>query len=135
VLLGADAVGTLEGGAEGKRTSVAHLAGDGTDGRSRFSQQIGGQGKPTFADAAAEIGKASGRDVEYVAVTPEEYAAGAAEQGIPADLVGALTDLFHEVLDGRNAYLTDGVERALGRPPRDFADYARAAARTGVWAQ
>jgi hypothetical protein len=34
------------------------------------------------------------------------------------------------VLDGRNAYLTNGMERALGRPPRDFA---REAAATGVW--
>jgi hypothetical protein len=38
-----------------------------------------------------------------------------------------------EALDGRNAYLADGVQRALGRPPRDFADYARATAATGVW--
>jgi hypothetical protein len=37
------------------------------------------------------------------------------------------------VLDGRNASPTDGVMRALGRPPRDFADYARATAATGVW--
>jgi uncharacterized protein YbjT (DUF2867 family) len=89
----------------------------------------------SFADAAAEIGKASGRPVHYVPVTPDEYAAGAAEAGVPPDLVGALTDLFHEVLDGRNAYVTDGVQRALGRPARDFADYATTAARTGVWAQ
>jgi uncharacterized protein YbjT (DUF2867 family) len=108
-----------------------------TDRRRHAGQlyEVTGPRLLTFADAAAEISKASGGDVQYVAVTPEEYAAGAAEQGIPADLVGALTDLFHEVLDGRNAYLTDGVERALGRPPRDFADYAQAAARTGVWAQ
>jgi hypothetical protein len=44
-----------------------------------------------------------------------------------------LTDVFTEVLDGRNAYLSDGVQRALGRPPRDFADFARATAATGVW--
>jgi len=37
------------------------------------------------------------------------------------------------VLDGRNAHLTDGVQRALGRQPRDFGDSARAAAATGVW--
>jgi hypothetical protein len=37
------------------------------------------------------------------------------------------------VLDGRNASVTDGVQRALGRPPKDFAAYARAAAVTGVW--
>ena len=44
-----------------------------------------------------------------------------------------LTDVFTEVLDGRNAYLSDGVQRALSRPPRDFTDYARAAAATGIW--
>jgi hypothetical protein len=44
-----------------------------------------------------------------------------------------LAFLFHEVLDGRNASLTDGVERALGRPPRDFAAFARDAAAGGAW--
>ena len=44
-----------------------------------------------------------------------------------------LTDVFTEVLDGHNAYLADGVQRALGRKPRDFADYARDAAASGVW--
>lgn len=28
---------------------------------------------------------------------------------------------------------TDGVRKALGREPRDFREYARAAAATGVW--
>jgi hypothetical protein len=41
--------------------------------------------------------------------------------------------IFGEVLDGRNARLTDGVQRALGREPRDFSDYARDAATTGIW--
>ncbi len=44
-----------------------------------------------------------------------------------------LTDLFTEVLDGRNARPTDGVRRALGREPRDFTRYARATAASGVW--
>jgi hypothetical protein len=47
--------------------------------------------------------------------------------------VDLLTYLFSEVLDGRNARLADGVQRALGREPRDFADYARDAAARGVW--
>ena len=41
--------------------------------------------------------------------------------------------LFGTVLDGRNARLTPGVEQALGRPPRDFAAYARQAAAAGAW--
>ena len=35
--------------------------------------------------------------------------------------------------DGRNAHLGDGVRRAPGRERRDFTDYARAAAATGIW--
>ncbi len=41
--------------------------------------------------------------------------------------------LFTTVLDGRNTPLADGVQRALGRPPRDFSDYVRRTAATGVW--
>ena len=88
----------------------------------------------SFADAAHEISRACRRPVDYIAVTVEEYAAGAEEHGVPGELVGALTNLFTQVLDGRNAYVTDGVEQALGRRPRDFTDYARAAAASGVWA-
>ena len=66
-------------------------------------------------------------------VSIEENEAALAEQGVPADVVWLLSYLFAEVLDGRNAHVTDGVQQALGRPPRDFADYARDAAATGVW--
>jgi uncharacterized protein YbjT (DUF2867 family) len=65
--------------------------------------------------------------------TDEEYATLLTENQVPADLVKLLTDVFAEVLDGHNAYLGDGVQRALGRRPRDFSDYVRDAAATGVW--
>ena len=45
-----------------------------------------------------------------------------------------LTGIARETLDGRNAHLADGVQRALGRPARDFTEFARAAARSGAWA-
>ena len=41
--------------------------------------------------------------------------------------------LFETVLDGRNAYVCDGVQRALGREPTDFAEYARRIAASRVW--
>ncbi|HKH25710.1 MAG TPA: NAD(P)H-binding protein [Acidimicrobiia bacterium] len=87
----------------------------------------------TFAQAAEEISNATGRDIPYVPVSLEEHAAVAAEQGVPAEVIDLLTYLFNEVLDGRNAHVTDGVQRALGRDPRDFRDFAREAAATGVW--
>ena len=52
---------------------------------------------------------------------------------MPSETIDLLTHLFSEVMDGRNAHLTDGVQRVLGRAPRDFRDYAEAAAATGVW--
>ena len=52
---------------------------------------------------------------------------------MPDEFVALLGYLFSEVLDGRNAHVADGVQRALGRPPRDFAQYARAAAASGAW--
>ena len=87
----------------------------------------------TFADAAAEITTATGRHIRYTPVTPAQYAAAAAAHGVPEEQIAALTDLFTRVLDGRNAHLTDGVHRALGRSPRDFTDYTHATAATGVW--
>ena len=67
-------------------------------------------------------------------VSVEDYAAGAAEHGVPAEFVEILTYLFSDVL-GNNAYITDGVQRGLGRPPRDFTDYATRTAATGIWTQ
>jgi hypothetical protein len=42
--------------------------------------------------------------------------------------------LFNEVLDGRNASLEDGVQRALGRPPRDFRSFLQKAYLSGAFA-
>jgi uncharacterized protein YbjT (DUF2867 family) len=86
----------------------------------------------TFAEAVAEIAEASDREIRYVPLSVEEYAAGAAENGVPPEFVGFLTYLFSDVL-GRNAYLTDGVQRALAREPGDFRDFARDTAASGAW--
>ncbi len=87
----------------------------------------------TFAEAIKEIATATGRNMRYVQVTPAQYSAAMAEQGVPDEFAWLIDYLFTTVLDGRNACLTDGVQRALGRSPRDFGDYARAAAASGVW--
>jgi uncharacterized protein YbjT (DUF2867 family) len=110
--------------------AVAALTEDGHVGQ---LYEVTGPRLLSWADAVAEIAQAAGRRISYLPVSLEEYATLLVESQVPADLVKMLTDVFTEVLDGRNAYLTDGVQRALGRPPRDFADYARDAAATGIW--
>lgn len=87
----------------------------------------------TLADIAGELTRATGRTVTHVPVTVEEYAAAAADHGVPAELVEFLTYLFGSVF-GNNAYTTDGVRRALGREPRDFTEFAHRAAAHGAWA-
>jgi uncharacterized protein YbjT (DUF2867 family) len=87
----------------------------------------------TFAEATGEISRAVGREVRYVPISLEEFTAGALEQGVASEVVEMLAYIFGEVLDGRNARRADGVRRALGREPRDFSEYARDAAATGVW--
>lgn len=89
----------------------------------------------TFADVAAELSEATGRTIDYVQVPHDAFVDAARGSGAPKDVVWMLDYLFATVLDGRNAYLTDGVQRALGRGPKDFADYAREVAASGSWEQ
>lgn len=87
----------------------------------------------TFEHAVAEISAAAGHDIAYRPISLAEFLAAAIEQGVPVDFATNLADLFGAVLDGRNAYITDGVEQALGRAPRDFADFARRAVAEHAW--
>lgn len=87
----------------------------------------------TFADAASELSRATGREIRYVDVPHDAFVAEVSASGAPQEVAWMLDYLFSTVLDGRNAHLTDGVQRALGRPPRDFAAYAGAAAAARTW--
>jgi uncharacterized protein YbjT (DUF2867 family) len=86
----------------------------------------------SFEDAVAEVAAAAGRDISFESVSIDDYVAMLKEYGLPDDFIWLLNHLFTEVL-GSKAQLGDGVQRALGRQPRDFTDYAREAAATGVW--
>jgi uncharacterized protein YbjT (DUF2867 family) len=85
----------------------------------------------TFGAAVKEIAQATGRDLDYLPVSTRAFAMMLVENGTPD--ASFLSELFTTVLDGRNAHVTDGVERAIGLVPRDFTDYVRETAATGVW--
>jgi uncharacterized protein YbjT (DUF2867 family) len=103
------------------------------DGHAGGVYEVTGPRLLTFAEAIAELAAATGRDLSYVQVPADAFREGLAQAGMPADQVELLDYLFTTVLDGRNASTADGVERALGRPARDFRDWARAAAASGAW--
>ena len=102
------------------------------DGHSGELYEVTGPRLMTFADMAAALSAATGRPIQHVPITFEDFHANVAASGgeFVADV---FTGIARETLDGRNAMVTDGVERALGRKPRDFTEFAATAAAWGVW--
>lgn len=100
--------------------AVAALTEPGHEGR---VYELTGPRLLTFGEALAEIGAESGREVRLETRTGDEFAADLTAAGLPSDVVDLMRYLFEEVLDGRNAHLAPGVREALGREPRDFAEF------------
>ncbi|WP_040774885.1 hypothetical protein [Nocardia pneumoniae] len=70
-----------------------------------------------------EIAAATDRPIAFVPISRTDFVAGLTDYGVPADTVSLLDYLFGTLFDGRNAAPADGVRRALGREPKDFADH------------
>ena len=87
----------------------------------------------TFGEAVAQIGKVRGRDIAYMTVSIDDYRAELVRQQVPGEYIDLVIYLFENVLDGRNTPVTDGVERALGRPARPFEDFVMSVAASGAW--
>lgn len=89
----------------------------------------------TFAETVEEISRASGCAVRFRTMPAHEFLDWLASSEVPDEIAAMLEELFSVVLDGRNESVADGVQRALGRQPKDFADFAREAAAKGAWRQ
>lgn len=87
----------------------------------------------TFTQVARLLSDATGRPVEHVALTPDDFVAELTAAGVHPDEAAGLAWLFQEVLDGRNTATTDTVERVLGRAATPFDVFAKNAAAAGAW--
>lgn len=98
--------------------------------------EVTGPRKLTFADAVAEISRASGRPLTYQPISLEAFRNGLQSAGLPDDYIWLLGYLFEEVLGNpTNQTISQDVEKVLGRPATDFSDYAKRVAATGLWRQ
>lgn len=88
----------------------------------------------SFKEVVEDISSALGRRIHYESITVAAYAEMLKLYGVPEAEISLISYLFTEVLDGRNESLTDGVQRALGRAPRDFKDYIKATIAAKTWA-
>ncbi|MGC0053432.1 NAD(P)H-binding protein [Brucella pituitosa] len=87
----------------------------------------------SFSEAISEIAKATGKELSFNPVSFADYETALREQALPEDVITLLRYLFTELFDGRNASVAHGVQEALGRKPRRFADFTRKAAIEGTW--
>lgn len=95
--------------------------------------ELSGPRAVTLAEAVTTISEATGRDIRYVPLSVEEYVAELVRQGVPPADARAFADVVEPLGKGTDAYVSDGVQRALGRPPRTFAEFARSTAAAGGW--
>lgn len=90
----------------------------------------------TFEEVMNEIAEASGRDIEFTAISLPAYTKMMEEHGIPSNYIWLINYLFTEVLgNDDNQVITHGIEQVLGRKPKDFSDYVKETAATGIWNQ
>jgi uncharacterized protein YbjT (DUF2867 family) len=79
----------------------------------------------TYAQVAAELGAATGRDVRYVEVDDEQARQAMVHAGVPDVAARQIVAVFAMLRRGAAEPVTDTVEALTGRRPRGFAAFAR----------
>lgn len=87
----------------------------------------------TFPEAVSIIAKAADREIQFQALTLEEYIQMLREYQVPEDHIWLVNYLFEQVLHGRNSSITHDIEKVTGRKPTNFATYAKETAKSGIW--
>lgn len=98
------------------------LTQDGHDGQAYTPT---GPAALTYDECAAILSEVLGRPVRYTDPTPWAYWRAMARQGMPRAMIGVTLGIYTAARFGLAAGLTDDVERIVGRPPIDFATFAR----------
>jgi len=86
-----------------------------------------------FAEATDLVGRAIGRTVRHRDVDAEAFVEQQVAGGFPRAGAQSLAVLYGSIRSGDGAEVADGIDRALGRAPRSFEDFAIGAAVAGHW--
>jgi len=79
----------------------------------------------SYRDIAAKLSDATGRQINYVPITPAQFREGALGAGQPEWLVSALERLNELFASGRAAEVNDNVRRVGKKEPTTFDQFAR----------
>ncbi|MEM7461194.1 MAG: NmrA family NAD(P)-binding protein [Pseudomonadota bacterium] len=94
--------------------------------------EVTGPSLLTFAEMAGVLSQTIGRPIQHIPISFEDFHAAIAQSG-DSFVADVFTAIARETLDGRNEQVTEGVMQALGRPPREFVEFATKAAQGGAW--
>jgi NAD(P)H dehydrogenase (quinone) len=93
--------------------AVAVLTGAGHEGK---TYELTGDVAWSSADLAAEIGRATGREITYADLPADEHAQVLTQAGLPEPVVGLLVALDANIKDGLLAETTGDLRALTGRP-------------------
>lgn len=83
----------------------------------------------SYAEMAAKIGVAIGKEIRFQPISEEEARQQQVAWGTPTPLVEARLSIFRAIREGRLAAVTDTAEQVLGRKPIPFDQWASENAR------
>ena len=110
---------------------VEALLNDDHDGK---IYQLTGPRLLTFIEAINEISNATKREISFTPISLPAYTNVMKQQGVPSDVVWLFEYLFSEVLGNpKNSEITNDIEKVLDRKAKDFSEYVKETAATGVW--
>ncbi|HEY8987157.1 MAG TPA: NAD(P)H-binding protein [Streptomyces sp.] len=95
--------------------------------------ELSGPSALTIGEALALISEAVGRAVRYVPLSPEDFVAELIAEGWPQADAEDYADSVGPIRRDMDSHLSDGVQAALGRPPRSFTQFVSDAAAAGAW--
>ncbi|MGW1773715.1 SDR family oxidoreductase [Streptomyces sp. NPDC002104] len=98
--------------------AAAVLTGEGHLGR---AYELSGDVAWSFAEYAAAVAQATGQEIAYTAVAPEEHHAVLTGAGVPAPFAAILVDVDLAIERGRLAGTSGDLSRLIGRPTTPLA--------------
>ena len=99
--------------------AVAVLTGEGHENK---TYELGGDEAWSFAEYAAEVSKATGKEIAYSPVSVEAYTGILAGAGLPGPLAAVLAGVDASIEKGELVVSTGDLSRLTGRPTTPLAD-------------
>ena len=105
------------------KVAFALLHSEGHEGK---SYEMTGPEALTMAEVAEQVSQATGRTIEYVNITLEEYRRAMLAAGAPPERADAFVELWSERREGNSESRVDlGTHETFGVAPTTFSEFAR----------